>query len=1021
MGRYRWVPVARGVRGFSALRVHGSDPAEQTTEPAICLGYPPRNAPLLEGAWIDYGYEESKPHPECNKQLQRGATLIGPAWGNSYTLRTCRCNAANSLGRRHLAPAVNKATRSVWFPARLVSAVRSFYYDRYSHAEQEWYDKWPAAKQETIRASQFRDKFQRGKVELSVKRESSHKLPTKARGIQMYANQRTQAEAGWRHRIFQKALGDICKQHPSGFELFAGIYINLTSGWSTADFDQWAENHAGHEWFNETDCSNFDATITPETTAARSRFASAVDARLGDDIRVGIRFRGIHRAPKFLRYGGLGTVKSGHSDTTWGNSIVTAVVAAIGMLEGGCTGSILAAGDDLLIAGSRGDPTRIAAAQTSFGLTPKVAMWHHLADATFISSCFLHDGRGWRFTPMVGRLLKRMWWTTSPPTKRQTANRMSGDALGVLTSHAGHPIFEALLRKYVNATPTFTKEWQHKPSGPVRGQFDYLRALCARYCLSEGELLSIARQVDEARGAVVYAELEQFGVDLLDAPDRTSCAWGSGVGQPRGGTMSHDMITSKVKALNLSPQGETWVTKALYPPSDLSRVQMPTKTHYPTLAIDFRPSTVISRPAGLTVGDTWDLLVYSPPSDATALVWASGPAGTNFEQPTVPVGGVSGLLPSVPNLSAPTVDIDYVLRVAAGTATASSVQNVLNPLRHQGFRITSKSYTAHMTASDLYNSGTVTTAQYDTTYEPSVGWVRVGSRGAVPCLGSVPLNETEITNSSPYAVVSEAKDGIFVPHRIMGPTFDFKKPLPCYNRTHQSGLITETTYGTTGCALTLGTVPAFYTVDGTHDGYLPWWIATQYAVTSRPDDANFDAVTSGVSIFRGLNYEATITLISHVGLECVLQSESAFRTMASNPPEPDPRALLAYYEISARMPHAYPASYNALGLVLPAIGAAVRAILPHLPKIASLVASAVPLIKPIVQAVRAPDAPKKAVKRPLELVEAIRPPTQVVRVGSSRRKTASARTAQTARGPQRSRRRAKAPRGPRPDNNNFLK
>lgn len=215
------------------------------------------------------------------------------------------------------------------------------------------------------------------------------------------------------------------------------------------------------------------------------------------------------------------------------------------------------------------------------------------------------------------------------------------------------------------------------------------------------------------------------------------------------------------------------------------------------------------------------------------------------------------------------------------------------------------------------------------------------------CLTTVPLVEDEITSSSPYAVVSAAKDGVFVPHRMMGPTFDFVRTLPSNNRVYQdAGFNTFTIDNTTSNAQHIGVFPRFTTGSGTYSGSLPWWAATVWGTAARPDDTGFDCVTTGVSIFRGLNPEATITVIAHVGMECILRVESPFRTLAGEPDEPDPRALSAYFEIAARMPHAYPASYNALGLVLPAIAAAVRAIAPHLPKVWEGVKAVAPIAIP---------------------------------------------------------------------------
>lgn len=415
-------------------------------------------------------------------------------------------------------------------------------------------------------------------------------------------------------------------------------------------------------------------------------------------------------------------------------------------------------------------------------------------------------------------------------------------------------------------------------------------------------------------------------------------------------TPSAEAVRARITALKLSPHGERWVTQALYPPGDLTRVAIPTRTHYPTLRIEYRPTTVITA-AG---AGNWDLLLYSPPGDTTGLIWAKAPSGITgvFQQTATPASGTAGYLSLTPNIAADTLPLQIVNRVAAGSASSASFDIVPNPVRHQGFRLTSKSFTAHMTASDLYNSGSVTSCQYDTTYEPAPGFYFAGSRPVVPCVGSVPLDEDEITSSSPYAVVSAAKDGVFVPHRLLGPTFGFRRPLPACGRgtANSAGTTWSIVDLTSADSLMIGVMPRFQTPAGTTSTSVPWWVASVYATASRPDDMNFDAVATGVSIFRGLNNNATITVTMHVGMECILQAESPFRTMAGDPDEPDMRAINSYYEIVARMPHAYPASYNSLGLVLPAIASALRAVVPHLPKVWEGIKAVAPVVAPMIPA-----------------------------------------------------------------------
>lgn len=397
--------------------------------------------------------------------------------------------------------------------------------------------------------------------------------------------------------------------------------------------------------------------------------------------------------------------------------------------------------------------------------------------------------------------------------------------------------------------------------------------------------------------------------------------------------MSLETIKNKLAGLPVSEHGKKWLTQALYPPGDLGRIAIPTESHYPTLRMEYRPTSVIGRPAVVASGN-WDLILISLPWDSTALIWAAGPPGTDFANP----GSVNyGYLACQPNLANTTVPYNVLQRTTAGAQTANnSFSLVRNAVQHNGYRLVAKSYTAHMTASDLYNSGSVTSCQYDSKWTPAAGYLPNGTRLFVPCLGTIPLSEDAITQSSPFSVVSEAKHGVFVPHRLLGD-LDFVTPLPAIGRCHGAdGVNQSAVLGDSSTASQIiSVVPALYSSNGTSVG-VPGWFLSVLATAARPDDLGLGGMTSCVSIFRGINYEATITVTAHVSYEYILAASSPFRTMTTEPDEPDPTAIKAYFEVAARMPHAYPASYNALGLVLPALATALRAALPHIPKLLSV-------------------------------------------------------------------------------------
>lgn len=514
-------PRLRARRFASAwYRRHFGGDVQVVKRMGICLGYPGPTK-LRRGCTV---HTDVNRGPPCDKERQVGAVLIGKVWGESHVLRTCRCNAVNALARRHLVAPPTQRTRKIFFPRRLAERIKQYYYDDYATEYQRWLDKWPASKREAILKSVRDDPILDGRVKLMVKRENAHALPSKARGIQMYRNLATQAKSGAMHTAFQRSLKKVCADEPGGFELFPGIRISATSGWTCREYAAWAQRVAGYQGFFESDASNFDASVDPEITQARARFAGIVDRALQRDISAHIRFRGRYFGDVPFGYTGVGTVKSGHNDTTWGNTLVTLFVGAIALKDSGLTGDVIAAGDDLLVAirttdGSHGPA--MAETQRQFGFTPKWRLWRELASATFVSSAFVTDGRSWRFCPLPGRLLKRMWWTVTPPSTRQLETRRAGDALGLLTSHAGHPIVESLCREYTRdgVMPTYAP---HAVSGAHDGTFDYRVALAYAYSVSTTVIDEAARRVSAA-GFGVHCDPfldELFARDLQDVSDR---------------------------------------------------------------------------------------------------------------------------------------------------------------------------------------------------------------------------------------------------------------------------------------------------------------------------------------------------------------------------------------------------------------------------------------------------------------------------------------------------------------------
>nr|WPR18112.1 MAG: hypothetical protein [Owegonang virus 4] len=218
------------------------------------------------------------------------------------------------------------------------------------------------------------------------------------------------------------------------------------------------------------------------------------DPRLAASVRADYSCRGVFHSPHGnVNYRADGTVKSGHNDTTSGNTLINLAIAASAMRDCGYTGSVIAVGDDLLAAMTTAfDSKRLARAESEYGILPTVIERTSLSQATYASGTWLVDAGRHFYVPLLGRLLARQWWSTHPPPPKRLRAHMHGIASGMLSLVAGLPIYDEFYRPHLIDAPIVDYAG-YRPHG--RHDFsavDVYAALRSRYGLSD-------RHIDEAR------------------------------------------------------------------------------------------------------------------------------------------------------------------------------------------------------------------------------------------------------------------------------------------------------------------------------------------------------------------------------------------------------------------------------------------------------------------------------------------------------------------------------------------
>lgn len=441
----------------------------------------------------------------CDRSEQRGATLVGVAFRYSYVCRSCICNAHTALVLRHGVPQPPVTTTFLPFDESVIDKVCEAYSDLHEVYE-SWKLKWPQAKRKAIDESELKDKFTPAALKPFVKREGNHALPKRPRLIQGYGTLRTQARYGPEFSTMQKALCHVFDLE--GYEIYPGVRLTFGSGLNGDQLAAWMEMVIASldvAVFYERDGTNWDATMQRVHHDLKQRFNYRACPELAEFVDQCFLCEGKFSSESgTLVYRLNGTVKSGHNDTTSGNSLVNGILAASSMHRLGLRGYVMVAGDDL-IAAVEGDfdVTALAAEESKLGIVPKAAKFYSPLDVSFISACWLPDASGgYMFVPLLGRLLSRLWWTTSPPSKKRLDDYKYSVVQGLWPAVGDVPIYREFLEASRPARGSLISIDKHLRlyDADQRSGDATTEALCLKYGLSISELDHV-RSVVSIRGA----------------------------------------------------------------------------------------------------------------------------------------------------------------------------------------------------------------------------------------------------------------------------------------------------------------------------------------------------------------------------------------------------------------------------------------------------------------------------------------------------------------------------------------
>jgi len=410
----------------------------------------------------------------------------------------------------------------------LMQEVKCEYQIRVSLDFGTWLSKWPKAKQQAILDSRRTDLVLPSKCKSMVKVECYHDMPKRARLIQFYRNLATQAEYGHEFTSMQKALCAVfCNRRVSD-----GIDVTMASGMNSHALSDWMNNclKRGAVCFYERDGKNWDSTMQRMHSEFKCSLWSHVDEDLTDFIEacLDVKAFGVF-AEGLLRYKIKATVKSGHNDTSSGNGFINAAIAYQAFKRLGLKCSIIVAGDDLLVAVySDFDLVKVMEEESSLGIVPVARKFVSPADVSFISGVWLKNAEEYVFVPKIGRLIKRLWWTTNAPGRKTRAAYVRGVARGLLATCGGIPIIRKFLLKFDSKGEALmtNRYWEYRVK-PVVWSEDIWVHMAVRYGVSEQDLRDCEAWLDTLPAEpllLVHPVLDAImRVDLADCVDRPEC------------------------------------------------------------------------------------------------------------------------------------------------------------------------------------------------------------------------------------------------------------------------------------------------------------------------------------------------------------------------------------------------------------------------------------------------------------------------------------------------------------------
>lgn len=393
------------------------------------------------------------------------------------------------------------------------------------------------------------DSAKGGGLKSHVKREvyrekTVNKLPAKARLIQAYSTESDGYCLVQHYQAWSKALMRVTQEE----HIIDGIkwQVQYAAGMSHADIAAFVTDcdlerqQYPCSFGYERDGVNWDASRQTPVMDYLCGVYTAIDKELGAHARAGIHCEGKvkFKNRKSIRYHVSGTRKSGHMDTSSGNSaddiesayqsvrqLPADILLALRVVRG------LVLGDDLwlmLYFSTDVDMQRVEASLIAgdklCGIEPEARCFRSIMSMSFISLSFYPNFDGtWAAGPKLGRLLSGLFYThKSVPDVIIPAYR-NEIAQAFLPLYGTCPLVGSWLRQHCSRGHVAKSFLPHYLGLLGGGDVDWSSYLSNRYNLLPGWEDSICRQVRHLKYGIVQCDAVDriIDTDLCDLADRT--------------------------------------------------------------------------------------------------------------------------------------------------------------------------------------------------------------------------------------------------------------------------------------------------------------------------------------------------------------------------------------------------------------------------------------------------------------------------------------------------------------------